>query len=99
MNDENPKIQPIITAHYKYLKIVVVVLLVVIGCQTIYCAAWNSDKHTDFLVYCATGEAVLHHTDICKAHDAKGWSYLYLPASAILLAPFAKPPFTLMTLV
>jgi hypothetical protein len=99
MNEDNQKKQALATSLYKYFKIVVVILLVVVGYQTIYRAAWNSDKRTDLLVYRAAGEAVLHHTDIYKAQDARGWNYVYPPASAILIAPLAKLPVALMALV
>lgn len=83
----------------KYLKIFLVLLLVVVGYQTVYRAAWNSEKRTDLLVYRAAGEAILNGTDIYQAHDGRGWSYVYPPTSAILIAPLTLLPVSLMAFV
>lgn len=73
-------------------------IVILLGYQTIYRAAWNSVKRTDLLVYRAAGEAVLNGTDIYQAHDDRGWSYVYPPTSAIFIAPLSKLPVAAMAL-
>jgi len=50
-------------------------------------------KHrTDFTVYTAAARAVLSGEDIYSARNVRGWPYLYPPAFAILMTPFASLP-------
>ena len=54
---------------------------------------WGSKVHRcDFTVFVAAGQAVLDGADIYEAHNRRGWYYIYPPAFAIVMTPFAMMP-------
>jgi hypothetical protein len=65
---------------------------IIVGCSTVYRAAWDSIQRTDYSVYIAAGQAVIDHTDIYKAQNVRGWRYVYPPPFAILMVPLAHLP-------
>lgn len=83
----------------KVLWIVFAVMVISVGISTVYRAAWDDIQRTDYTVYTAAGQAVLDHTDIYAAHNARGWNYVYPPPFALLLAPLAKLPGTVGSLL
>lgn len=73
-------------------------LAVGLGYSTVYRAGphtlagktWGSTEHrTDFTAYQQAGHAVLDGVDIYDAHSVRGWYFMYLPAFAVAMAPFA----------
>jgi alpha-1,2-mannosyltransferase len=51
---------------------------------------WGSaTTRSDFSVYRLVGRAVLDHTDIYELRNDRGWAYVYPPAFAVAMIPFA----------
>src|SRR5262245_28661807 len=74
------------------------ITIVVLGVHTAYRAGpydfggkrWGSSiHHSDFTVYQLAGQAVVQGTDIYEVRNERGWAYVYPPAFAILMVPFA----------
>ncbi|HET8731096.1 MAG TPA: glycosyltransferase family 87 protein [Moraxellaceae bacterium] len=82
-----------------FLWIILGLVVFAVGFSAVYRAAWDDIQRTDYTVYTAAGQAVLDHTDIYRAHNARGWSYVYPPPFALLLAPLARLPGTLGALL
>lgn len=74
---------------------VAIALLVALGANTVFRAAYGVHDHSDYTVYTAAGRAVLEGSNIYEAHNARGWNYVYLPLFAIVMAPFARLPVAL----
>jgi hypothetical protein len=86
----------------RLLKIIAVALLLLFAWISLYrCgpyhtasgAQWGSAiNRSDFSVYRLVGQAVLDHTDIYVLRNDRGWAYVYPPAFAVAMIPFAWIP-------
>jgi hypothetical protein len=72
------------------LAVLALAVVSVLGVSTVHRAAFARIERTDFTVYRAAGSAVLEGADIYRAHNSRGWAYVYPPPFAIVMAPFAK---------
>lgn len=70
----------------------VTLLIIGIGFSCIYRIAWSDIQRTDYTVYTAAGQAILDHSDLYSAQNIRGWKYVYPPAFALLMVPFAQLP-------
>src|SRR5579862_3367226 len=83
----------------RQLKFAAVLLLILFAWVSLYrCGpyrtasgkTWGSPAtRSDFSVYRLVGQAVLNHTDIYELRNDRGWAYVYPPAFAVAMIPFA----------
>lgn len=52
----------------------------------------DPNDRSDFTVYRDAGIAVLNHSDIYEVRNDRGWAYVYPPAFAVAMIPFAWMP-------
>lgn len=69
--------------------LILFLLFLVVGFETVYRSAWDEVQRTDYTVYTAVGQAVIDHTNLYSVQNIRGWRYVYPPPFAILMVPFA----------
>lgn len=67
-------------------------LILGLGLNTVYRAVWTDTPHTDFLVYRDAGMAILDHLDPYGIQSVGRLNYVYPPPFAIAMAPLAWLP-------
>src|ERR1017187_10476184 len=74
-----------------------VLLIIGLGCVSVYRAAYSPDHRSEFTVYTAAGDAALAGVDLYKAQTPRGLSYVSPPPFAILMVPFSALPVSVGT--
>ena len=74
-------------------------IIVVVGFETVYRSAWDEIQRTDYTVYTAVGQAVIDHANLYNVQNIRGWRYVYPPPFAILMVPFAMVSYAMGSFV
>ena len=65
-------------------------IVLVLGCSTVYRVAWDDVARTDYTVYRLAGQAAVHGGNLYAVQNERGWNYVYPPPFALLMVLFAN---------